>query len=294
MEKGTLPNYNIDKFKHLGKEQDFYANKFSDHLKQHGFISNPHRHDFFLVALCTRGSGTHWVDFIQYDVKPGTIFMLSPGQGHTWVLSDDIDGYVFFHTRDFFELNFSFRKLQDYPFYCSIYNSPTIMLSNNSLQKECAIFEEIIQEYRNQYLMKFSRIFVLVELLYIDLVRLYLPIEQIDKQNQNYLNKLQILEDLIDTNFKILKSPGQYAEMMFVSVKQLNRICKECLDKSTSDLIIDRVMLEAKRMLIYSTCSISQIAEQIGYTDISYFSRLFKKKSGKTPAEFIKVFGGPR
>ena len=80
--------------------------------------------------------------------------------------------------------------------------------------------------------------------------------------------------------------------MMFISEKHLNRICKECLNKTTSDLIMDRIMLEAKRMLVHSTKSVPEIAEQLGYLDSSYFSRLFKKKCGKTPIEFANSLNG--
>ncbi|MGZ4118737.1 MAG: helix-turn-helix domain-containing protein [Bacteroidia bacterium] len=286
----TLPIYNIENFKFLAKQSDFYINTIKVHLKQHKFVLEPHKHNFFFVALCTKGSGTHKIDFIDYDIKPGSIFMISPGQAHSWVLSDDADGYIFFHTKDFMDLYFPAKKVQDYPFFCSMYNSPLITLRNNSLQKTLEIFIEIIEEYGTDYLMKCQRIAVLLELLYIDLSRLYLPQSQRAKQNLNYLIKMRKLEDLIDANFKKIKSPNQYSKMMFMSEKHLNRICNDCLNKTTSVLIMDRVMLEAKRLLVYSALSVSEIAEELGYFDISYFSRLFKKKCGKTPLEFVKAF----
>ncbi|MBC7846944.1 MAG: helix-turn-helix domain-containing protein [Flavobacterium sp.] len=290
MKAKTLPVYNIEKFKPLCHEKDFYASTVSNHLKNNDFTSSPHKHNFFLVVLFTQGSGNHSVDFVNYDIKPGSIFMLSPGQIHSWTLTEDTDGYIFFHNKDFYELNFSSNKLQDYPFYCSVYNSPTLILKANDLQKSKSIFKEINLEYKQKQLIKFKRLFVLVELLYIDLLRLYLPQEQIDKQNQDYLIKLRKLEGLINDNYKTIKSPAKYAEMMFLGIKQLNRVCKECLNKSTSDIITDRIILEAKRLLIYSPFKIPEIAEQLGYTDISYFTRLFKKKNGITPAAFIKTY----
>jgi AraC-like DNA-binding protein len=293
MNTKTLPIYNIEKFKHLGKGNDFYASTLKAHFKLHEFIFVPHGHDFFFVVICTKGTGIHTIDFIDYDVKPGSVFTLSPGQTHSWILSDDTDGYIFFHTRSFFELHFPSKKVQDYPFFCSMHNSPLILLKDKSFKMAKEVFSEIIEEYKHEYLLKFQRIYVLVDLLYIDLSRLYLPKAQMDKQNSNYLIKIKTLDDLIDTNFKKIKSPSQYAEMMHISEKHLNRICKECLNKTTSDLIMDRIMLEAKRLLGYSVSPVSEIAEELGYFDISYFSRLFKKKSGKTPLEFSRTFSAP-
>ncbi len=75
-----------------------------------------------------------------------------------------------------------------------------------------------------------------------------------------------------------------------MSEKHLNRICKTCLNKTASQLIIERVVLEAKRRLAFVKSSISEIADDLGYANTSYFIQLFKKKTGKTPVEFMKTF----
>jgi len=62
------------------------------------------------------------------------------------------------------------------------------------------------------------------------------------------------------------------------------------VDKTTTDIIIDRVILEAKRMLIYTGKSFSEIGSMLGYDDYSYFSKVFKKKVGYTPKEFLKKY----
>jgi AraC-like DNA-binding protein len=76
--------------------------------------------------------------------------------------------------------------------------------------------------------------------------------------------------------------------MMAMSEKHLNRISKACLNKTTTDLITDRILLEAKRSLTHTTLCIGEIAENLGYLDNSYFARFFKKKTGETPLEFMK------
>jgi AraC family transcriptional activator of pobA len=78
--------------------------------------------------------------------------------------------------------------------------------------------------------------------------------------------------------------------MMNISERHLNRICKVCLNKTTSKIIAERIILEAKRMLVFSKNSVSQIAMELGYFENSYFSRLFKKNCGKTPLEFLNIF----
>ena len=291
MASEQLPVYDIETFKYLGTESNFYANTFKAHLKQHHqFILAPHRHDFYVGMLFTRGSGTHQIEFNNYDIKPGHVFMLAPGEVHDWKLSADIEGYIFFHTKEFFDLNFTYEKVDNYPFYCCLRNNPLIILKKRSREKIKETFFEIVDEYKRTELLKFQKLSSLLNVLYIALSRIYLPDKIVQTKNLNYLGKLKELEQLINKHFKEHKSPKEYALLMHVSEKHLNRICKTCLNKTTTQLIIERVILEAKRRLAFATSTVSQIAEELGYSTSSYFTRLFKKNTGQTPVEFIHNF----
>ncbi len=132
--------------------------------------------------------------------------------------------------------------------------------------------------------MGFQKICSLLNGLYIDLSRAYLPVAQRVKQNETQLMQIRRLEILVENNFKSIKYPRQYAQMMFMSEKNLNRICKITLNETTSDIIADRIILEAKRMLVHSKFSVIQISVELGYIDASYFIRVFKKRTGETPS----------
>jgi len=286
-----LPVYDIEKFRYLGVESNFYANTFKAHLTQHHhFILAPHRHDFYVGMLFTKGSGTHQIEFNNYEIKPGYVFMIAPGEVHDWNLSKDIDGYIFFHTKEYFDLNFTYEKVENYPFYCCLRNNPLIRLKNKSRKKVDEVFKEIIDEYKGNELFKFQKISSLLNVLYISLSRIYLPERIRQSKNLNYLSKLKQIDHLIEKHFKQYKYPKDYALLMHMSEKHLNRICKTCLNKTASQLILERIVLEAKRMLAFAEFSVSQIADELGYSNSSYFIRLFKKKTGKTPGEFIQKF----
>ncbi len=283
MIKKDLPVFNIEDFK---SGTDFYCNELPNHLKEHHFIHTPHKHDFFMVVLFTHGSGVHEIDFASYKIVPGTVFMLRPGQTHNWKLSNDIDGYIFFHSKDFYDSSSIAQKIQDYPFFSSIHNPPIIIVKNKLKEKLTNLFAEIRREYEEEHLLKFQKLHTLATLTYIELTRSYQT--QTTVQSTLYQMKVKQLEDLIDKHYKTLKYPYQYANIMAVSEKHLNRICRSCLNKTTTDLISDRIILEAKNFLAHSKLSINQIAESIGYEDASYFSRLFKKRTGETALSFIK------
>lgn len=287
MPKKTIPVYNIKDFKDFERENGFYANSMKRHLKKHHIILTPHKHDFFLTVLFTKGSGTHEIDFTKYKVEPGAIFMLKPGQTHNWKLSEDIDGFVFFHTKHFYDSLSVSLKINDFPFFNSIYNPPLLLLKNKLKEKVEDLFSEIKKEYDDDKPLKFQKLQSLISLVYIELSRSYQPKKII--QSETYLLKLKQLEELIELHFKELKYPYQYADKMAISEKHLNRIIKKSLNKTTGGLIADRIILEAQNLLTHSALPITQIAEELGYHDNSYFSRFFKKRTGFSPLTFTQA-----
>src|ERR1700761_3500354 len=213
----SFPVYDIDNFSYRGTERAFYANTFPEHLKQHAhLILAPHRHVFYASVLFTKGSGIHEIDFNTYDIVPGSVFMLFPGQVHTWEVSKDIDGYILFHDKGFYNLNFTHEKVENYPFFSSTGNMPLIILKDGDVSGIEKQFGEIVAEYRNRQLMGFQKICSLLNVLYIDLSRAYLPAALRAKQNETQLMKVRKLEILIEDNFKSIKYPRQYARMMFM------------------------------------------------------------------------------
>lgn len=285
--KKNLPIYNIKHFKEDALNADFYANYFIPHIKHHHIVSEPHKHDFYLIVLFTKGSGTHEIDFNTYDIKPGTVFLMRPGQMHHWILSKDIDGYVFFHTGNFYDKGFTLSSILDYPFFNSTHNPPKVTLKKKAFEELEKLFRLVVEEYQLSELMKYEKIHSLISLVYIELSRHYLPATKIE--NETYLLKLRKLEHFIDVYYKTKKYPHEYAGLMNISEKHLNRICKECLNKTTTQLIAERIIVEAKRLLIHKQHSVSEIASLLGFEDNSYFARFFKKHCGETPIHFLKT-----
>jgi len=239
-------------------------------------------------VLFTKGSGTHEIDFDTYKIKPGSVFTIAPGQIHNWKTSKDICGYVFFHTKDFYNKGYTTANINDYPFFNSIHNPPLVVLGKDATKKMSSQFVELINEHEQSNKLKFEKIHCLINLIYIELSRNYLPSVKIN--NEKYQLKIRLLENLIDQYFKLKKYPYEYAAMMNLSEKHLNRMSKECLNKTTSALIAERIVLEAKRMLIHTKYTVSEIATDLGYEDNSYFSRFFKKHCNITPLVFFNKY----
>lgn len=287
-----VPILGLDDFGKKQDLQDFYCSDLRKHLLTHSKnITAPHKHNFFLVVLFTRGTGLHEVDFEKHDVTPGSVFMLNPGQAHHWKLSDDIEGVIFFHTQEFFEVSFTKHSIYEFPFFSSVQNPSMLHLSGTDKANILGSFDAILSEYQNRQAWSSEKIVSLLHLIYIDLSRFYINqgVKNTIKESSSS-NYIRRLEQLIEAHHKVEKSPKAYADWLNITIRHLNRLTQETLEKSTTQLITERVILEAKRLIVYNPSSLASVSFELGYEDYAYFSRLFKKWTGVTPKAFSKMY----
>lgn len=281
-----LPIYGISNFNYNTVNSELYVNSFKNHLKDHSFIEKPHRHNFYLLVLFTHGTGIHEIDFDRYEIKRGSLFMLQPGQIHNWKLSNDIDGYIVFYSQETYNLHFGNKKIEDYSFYQSVKSSPELFYNEEELQEIEVYFNLMKKESESVKSKQKEAILNLLDLINIQISRKYLP--ENNHKTPIYNHKINQFEKLIDIYFKSEKSPSFYASKMSITLKHLNRVCKTILNKTATQIITKRIILEAKRLLIDQNKSISQIADELNFENYSYFAKLFKKESGISPSDFRK------
>jgi AraC-like DNA-binding protein len=241
----------------------------------------------------TSGTGIHEIDFVRYEVRPGNVYTLNPGQIHHWILSEDTEGFIFFHSVDFSltaNLQGGGFHPEVFPFFYSKQNKPEIILQAQMQREIAQLCEGLLQESRINEIFKRSKQHALVTLVYIALQRAYDPIG-VKVSSGGYGSLLQRFERLVDKNFKDVKSPAAYAELLNITPKHLNRVSNEILDKTATEIITERVLLEAKKLLVSGNYNISEVANELGYIDYSYFTRLFKKNLGLSPREFMQTYG---
>ncbi|MCM4173738.1 AraC family transcriptional regulator [Arenibacter sp. TNZ] len=288
----VIPILNIQQFEQDIPPSNFYSNGIKDHLeKNKDHFHKPHKHNFFLCILFSKGTGIHEIDFDRYTISPGSVFFLRPGQTHYWKFESAPKGYIFFHTQDFYELHFSKSKLEQFPFYYTHKNTPLLQLPSKEVNFLELRFKELNDEYYMERPYKYQKIASLINATYIDLARQYsLEGHSKDTTSSMYLETLRLLEKNIEKNFRTKKSAQFYADKLNITSKHLNRIVKTTLGKTTTDLITERVILESKRLIVHSANSLSAISEILGYQDYAYFSKMFKIKTKTTPLEFKKGY----
>ena len=287
-----IPVLGIDQFEQNVSLLNIYSNTIEDHLRRNKkHFNKPHKHNFFLCVLFTEGTGTHEIDFKSYPIEAGSVFFLRPGQSHYWQFTSRPKGYIFFHSREFYEVQLTGSKLFQFPFYSSPNNTPLVKMNVNNLHVLVLRFREINNEYSSNLLMKRLKLVSLIQLMYIDLARLYLEDVELKSQDSvRYIVIVRDLESLVERYYPSQKSASFYAEKLHISIKHLNRVIKAVLNKTTTQIITERVILEAKRLLVHSNDSLNEISETLGYKEYAHFSKVFKNFTATTPLDFRKSY----
>jgi AraC family transcriptional activator of pobA len=287
MPEKLLPIYQIQDFNQPFRQgEGFYLKPLEIHLNQHEFIQKPHKHDFYILIFFTQGRGTHTIDFQTYPVAPNSVFFLSPGQVHAWQLSADAEGFVLFFSLEFYLLGHPQKKLFQLPYFNTLLRKPLLLLSEGEMLIIRDTINQIRQEYERPQWKQEDILRDFLDILLIRLARIYQEKHAALISSKSSFTELQQLENSIDQHFKEHKPVSFYADELHVTTKQLNEVCKQGLGKTTNELIQDRIILEARRLLTHSDLTITQIAAELGYYDNSYFTRFFKKHTHQTPEQF--------
>ncbi len=246
----------------------------------------PHRHDFYHVIWVETGSGHHVIDSVRHAVRPQSLFFMAPGQIHDLELSDDTTGFTINFSAEFFALQLQNKNLlTEIPVYDGDNRIQALYLDPAQADGIRALFHQIGSEYEEEH---YGAQDVIRSLLYILLVkasRLAAPGGVADASRRSLLLARRF-KALLEEEFARVQDAAEYAARLRVTERALTEATRRALGATAAQLIRDRVMLEAMRLLAHAELSVAAIGEQLGFDDPAYFSRCFKKHSGRTPLEF--------
>jgi AraC-like DNA-binding protein len=245
-----------------------------------------HRHDFFFILAIEKGSGPHEIDFTPYPIYDNSVFILRPGQVHQLELKAGCMGFLA-------EFDPAFYSPKD-----SLAQQRLIRAGNkNFCEMEAGRFQKLrglLFHMFNEYISKESGYIEAIkadlDLFFIEFIRQ--GKSNSDKQTNNSYTqeRFETFIEKLNSNITDLKQVSDYADLLNLSAYQLNAITKTAVGKPASQLITEHVLLEAKRYLLATPNQVKDIADHLGYEDISYFIRFFKKHTGYSPEAFRKNF----
>jgi AraC-like DNA-binding protein/mannose-6-phosphate isomerase-like protein (cupin superfamily) len=282
-----LPVYSLPDFSSPERRSQKFQVEVFD-ANRHFSVKYPHRHDFFEVLYLLRGSGYHVIDGNKYEIKPPCVFFMSPGQAHKLELSNDIEGYIFIFTADFYLLNRSNQNsLIEFPFFYTIHqDNPPLMLENESdIVFLETLFLKSIAETKQAGDFTIELLRSILDLILTTCTARY-------PMNDTMLNKGkgQILVKrffhLVEENNQKNLSLSDYAGMIGITANHLTQTVKQLTGKTSTQIIKAKQLLEIKRLLVHTNLNVSEIANQLNFDDQSYFTKFFKRETKLTPLQY--------
>lgn len=279
-------------------QYDFFRTKYGEELlidlidlKDLGKyieLSPIQRLSYYDITVITEGNGTFSVDDHEHQIKHGCIYFSSPGQIRKWNTSRTPKGYVLIFEDEFLCAFFNDKEFtRQLSFFNHCGNTPVVELMPDDLLRLTGLLQEIKTEIQS---FNSNDTHILRALLYQTLVflnRKYdaaYPLSSKKPTNRH----MEQFAQMVETSCFRERSVAYYAEKLHITSGHLTCVVKEHYGISAKKYILNKTMLEAKKLLRYTDMSIAQIAEHLHFENTTYFSKIFRDHAHITPMHFRK------
>ncbi|SEM46127.1 AraC-type DNA-binding protein [Chryseobacterium taichungense] len=288
-----MPVNNIPSYNEYGQKakseirQYFTIWSIKDLVAQTNFQQEAHCHPL-LYQLCwiTEGEATVEIDTEHYKLSKNIFLLIKPNVVHGTKFSELYEGYMIHFSEDFFSIYSQINQFFSHILQASHRDEPIVISLNDDTANELdIIFSKVSKTYEESSFIKNELIRSYLNTVLLKVYESH-GIKNENKLKSNsitlYNNFIHILENYVLEK----KSVKDYAKMLNISPAYLNMVTKSEVKKTAGEVIRGRTILEAQRMLIFTTSSISEIAYKLNFDDSSYFWKLFKKITGLSPKEY--------
>lgn len=264
-------------------------------FEDNGCFDHIQRNNYFSLIWIKEGAGKLKADFSGYDFDAGSLFAFSPYQPFMFTTDEQIKGTAIYFHPEFFCIYKHHKEVScNGVLYNNVYKPPFVKVDESSAATLNLLCEQIKTEMQHPDLAQYELLLSYLKIFLITASRLKIQ-QQADAtvavQGHKEPFILQKLRDAIEENFKIRHSPSDYAELLYISPKALAKITKSHFNKTLSELINERIIIEAKRELYLTDKTVKEIAYELGYDDEYYFSRFFKVNAEVSPQLYRETVG---
>jgi len=246
-------------------------------------ITAPREH-YFTLLFVEMGTGLLTIELKDYPVRPGQIHILIPGKLYHWKLDGPAKGYLLTISKDMPEM---FPPFFQFIFFQ--YDQPPIpdldMPTFKKALVECLAIKEELSA-ANVSLELVNARCLLITLI----ISLWRHGRHGDMLMGNAHSIAHSFKVLVDENFRKHKTVSFYAARLCITPNYLGIICRKSFNKSALEIIQERVLHEAKQLLHSTRKSVKEIAFDIGFPKLTYFSYFFRSKTNLTPMAYRKLF----
>ena len=281
--------------KHPIRPYTFYKNKYGSELlidivelkniKKYLLCNTVHTLTYYDITFITEGKGSFSIDNRHYEAAPGDVLFSGPGEVRDWDIGHIINGYALIFEEEFLSSFFKDSLFVQHLSYFQLQKTTSRLHLPEELYMRMLQLLQNIKREIDSY--QPNEVHILRALLYEALMLLdrsyknTLPEENECKGNYNiHFNKFI---RLVDKNLKEQHSVQFYADSLCITPNYLNEIVNATLQINAKQYIRNKVMDEAKKLLIYTNMPISEIAFELHFSTVSYFIRSFRQYTGETP-----------
>jgi AraC-like DNA-binding protein len=253
------------------------------------------KNNFYSLVWLKEGSGELKSNFSSYAFDGSMLFAFSPYQPFLFSASKVFKGVALHFHPDFFCIHKHHNEVAcNGVLFNNIYQPPFTAVDESASETFGMLIEQMKNEVQKPALAQYELLISYLKIFLITASRLKLqthPEITIGDNRQKEPFILQRLKDVIEKDFRARHSASHYAKSLHISVKALSRITKAHLNKTLTELISERIVIEAKRELYLTDKAVKEIAYELGYEDEYYFSRFFKANAEVSPQAYRETVG---
>jgi YesN/AraC family two-component response regulator len=268
---------------------EFEDGRYFDHIQ---------RNNYYSLIWFTQGSGKVKADFSEYDFIENSLFAFSPYQPFMLSGNNSTKGFALQFHPDFFCIHRHQSEVAcNGVLFNNIYNQPFVSVDEVSASTFNMLLEQMETEMQNPALAQYELLISYLKIFLITASRLKTMQEPDAHKAVTDLKEpfiLQNLKEAIEKDFKTKHTASDYAKSLNISAKALAKITKSHFNKTLTDLISERIIIEAKRELYLTNKAVKEIAYELGYQDEYYFSRFFKNNADISPQMYRDTVGAGR
>lgn len=249
------------------------------------------RRDFYKISLVRGNWRYHYADK-SLEVTGPTLIFFNPTVPYTFeLLSEEPTGFFCIFKEGFFTQHLR-NGMKQFPMF-QPGNSPTYQLTKQQDKQVSAIFQKMLEEIGSEYTFKYDLIrnYVMETIHYAMKIQ---PSETLYQHSDANARITSVFTELLERQFPIesptqrfqLKSAKDFAEQLRVHVNHLNRAIRSTTGKTTTEHIAERLITEAKALLMQTNWNVSEIGYSLGFESPAHFNHFFRKQTNLTPTSF--------
>lgn len=286
LRRDSIPHYGMTAAGQADlRQQGVVVVPFMESVRMDPERLQPHYHEFFQIFIL-QGQAQVMHDFHEYHVAGRTLVFLSPGQVHTVLPGPGLDGTTVSFSQEFFDLRSTPPSvLYDFPFFFSADVAallqmpeededgllPLVTMMQAEFDAALPGAAEVLRSILHVFLIRVNRLYSRVH-----------PRQEATRAGQ----LVRQFHLAVEQRFRETTTVGGYAALLGVSANHLNDTVHEQTGRPAGEIIRQRRLLDAKRLLLHSDLSVSEIGYHLGFQDPSYFSRFFRRYAGAAPEAF--------